>query len=93
VGKSVPEQINRGGWLEFQGLNHRRRTATVIPMKAERETRPVSHALRRLFNGLVADTRTCGLMMGLVLMLPVLVTGCGTFVAPPNDSSAQYLSQ
>jgi pimeloyl-ACP methyl ester carboxylesterase len=70
-----------GGWHEFQGLNHRRRTATVIPMKAERETRPVSHALRRLFNGLVADTRICGLMMGLVLMLPVLVTGCGTFVA------------
>jgi pimeloyl-ACP methyl ester carboxylesterase len=51
-------------------------------MKAERETRPVSHALRRLFNGLVADTRTCGLMMGLVLMLlPFFVTGCGTFVA------------
>jgi Sec-independent protein secretion pathway component TatC len=81
---SLPAAMIHLGRPAFQGLNHRRRTATVIPMKAERETRPVSHALRRLFNGLVADTRTCGLMMGLVLMLPVLVTGCGTFVAPPQ---------
>ncbi len=51
----------------------------MIPMKAERQTRSVSHALRRLFN--VAGARTYGLMTGLVLMLPALGAGCGTFMA------------
>jgi pimeloyl-ACP methyl ester carboxylesterase len=61
-------------------LNHRRRTATVNPMNDECESRSTSHALCRLFIGLVANARACRLVTGL-LLLPVLGTGCGTFVA------------
>jgi pimeloyl-ACP methyl ester carboxylesterase len=47
----------------------------------KRESKAASHALRRLFNDLVAGTRACRLMTGLVLLLPALGTGCGSFVA------------
>jgi pimeloyl-ACP methyl ester carboxylesterase len=47
----------------------------------EHEIRASSHALRRLFNNLVAGARACHLLTGLVLLLPVLGTGCGSFLA------------
>jgi pimeloyl-ACP methyl ester carboxylesterase len=51
-------------------------------LKIERESRYTGHALlRRLFDDLATGARACRLMTGLVLLLPVFGTGCGSFVA------------
>ena len=65
----------------FQGLNHRRRAATVELMKHYRQSRLFSRDLHRLLGHLVAIVRAARLPTGLMLLFPALVTGCGTFVA------------
>jgi pimeloyl-ACP methyl ester carboxylesterase len=50
--------------------------------KKEHEPKSICHTLCRHFNDLVFGFRVCQLMIGLVLLLlPILGTGCGTFVA------------
>jgi pimeloyl-ACP methyl ester carboxylesterase len=50
-------------------------------LKSEREFGFKNRTLRRWFSGLVADARACCLIIGLLLVLAALVTGCGGFVA------------
>jgi dienelactone hydrolase len=50
-------------------------------MKNEGKSRSASRGLRGLFNNRAAGFRACRLMIGLWLLLPFLVAGCGTFVA------------
>ena len=54
--------------------------SSVVNLKAQRKSRPARFEVRWLFNVLVDGARACGLITLLVL-LPALSTGCGTFMA------------
>ena len=54
------------------------RSLMIIP---DRESSSASHPLRQHFNNLFTHVRAWRWLIGLGLLIPILVTGCGTFVA------------